>query len=484
MVCGGGAQVRKRIELMDTSCVMQEVLRGGYQSQGSKTLQKASSLPDPTREPQQKRPEELGTLEPAVTRDLLHLIAMKASKWTYTVEQGAEVAPPEPSAFVVRTGQILRLSWAPLQVTLSDNWVQEQFGLFLVTVEGKGLLPPLRVLVLAFRGTARAQDILGNISPLLNENAFAKYGMNVHSAWHGLVASQRHLDLLWAVLNDAAKHGAAELLITGHSMGGALGQITALQILQKLDEARDSLPATTKKLASSLSCVSFGAPMPFAPEAPERLSVATLHAQRRALDWLSARCLTYVNNNDVVPRLPGCIDFLREMLKTVRPANFVYKFGLSVLEGSPVIRRYRPVSCVSMLGHLEVRDGHARLDLSPADPDCARAMMTRYSSDTWHAECPFRGPLTWCKLSGWLTGGSVYSLKDHLMERYEGYLLMATNAKELSSPTLRRKLGFYNHEFRQLKDAPAIMAYPQRQGSKESNHLPDVQRKIKRANSL
>lgn len=526
MVCGGGREVRRRIELIDTSCVMQEILKGGLEKPRPLARPLArdetpSSGPSPSMGEVKATPRSPlpGALEPEMARDLLHVIAMKASKWMYTTdekENGAPLEPPQAAAFVLRNGQVLRVAWEPLH--LSDAYLQEQFAMFMVTVEGRCLLPPLRVLVLAFRGTARAQDVLGNVSPLVNEDAFAQYGMNVHSAWHGLVATRRHLDLLWSALHDAARHGATELLITGHSMGGALGQISVLQILAKLDnetaaaakgrELREPrLSPQARRLAQSVTCVSFGAPMPFAPEAQERLSVPVLHAQRRALDWLASRTLTYVNNNDIVARLPGCIEFLRNILKTVKPASLVYKLGLSLLEGSPIIRRYRPVSTISMLGHLEVQNGHMNLNLLPTDPMCARAMMTRSSSDLIHSDCgSFRQSLslwtlmgkTSCKLMGWLTGGSIYSIKDHLMERYEGYLFLALSAKELAPGALSQTNGFFNREFSKelapfsaessnssvISKADARFLRAQSAASHGEEPLHAVQRRQRRAQSL
>merc|ERR1712232_644646 len=169
------------------------------------------------------------------------------------------------------------------------------------------------------------------------------------------------------------------------------------------------------------------------------------------------RCVNYVNNNDLVARLPGVLPFLRDVMVTVRPSRVAYHFSTRMLAGAPIIRNYRPISRVSMIGHAEAADGYKRLGIQPWDPECARALCTRQPIDT---------SLETAKgVVNWVSGGIVDCIKDHMLPRYNAYLLAACGIQEeppkalrrrfhalpVEQPTLNRAMTAYQHVLQPAK---------------------------------
>jgi len=224
-------------------------------------------------------------------------------------------------------------------------------------------------------------------------------------------------------------------------MGGALAQITMMQLLSRLEDGAWQPQPPASNLIRNASCITFGSPMAFAPAEEVTLDLNTVCAQRRALRWMADRCVNYVNNNDLVARLPGVLPFLREVLQTVRPSRLAYHFGARMLTGAPVIRKYRPIACVSMIGHTELVTGHKRLGIQPWDPECARALCTRQPIDNTFETA--KG------VANWVSGGIVNCIKDHMLPRYESYLLAAFGIQE-APPTVPRR------RFQALPIAPKV----------------------------
>merc|ERR1719343_188448 len=97
-----------------------------------------------------------------------------------------------------------------------------------------------------------------------------------------------------------------------------------------------------------------------------------------------------------------------------------------------------------MVGHQE-SPNYSRLDLNPWDPECARAMLTRQPLDSWHDRCPWRGPMTFCVLQNYVSGGSIGVVKDHSLKRYEGYLLVTLGMTNMGTMSAQKAV---RHNFR------------------------------------
>jgi len=451
MVCGSGKKTRAKIQQVDTNCAIKDVLQGKYirevfQGEYQQDIVKAKTDPTPNVITGLSADDEL--------EHLISIVAVRLSRWMYKVQYDAakKAMPPAAESFELRSGRIFSVSFSVLNFTEADSNVQEQRGMVLVTITGPNL-PPFKALFVAFRGTARLQDWMGNISPLVNDEPFSRYGIGVHAAWHGMVAPRKKQEQIWKAAQDAAKWGAERMILTGHSMGGALAQIAMMQVYSKLDEMKispSSLCPDQERMLKGVECVTFASPMPFVTDEEDDVTIEVLRSQRRALQWMSNNAVNFVNNNDVVSRLPGCLDFLREVLATVRPASVAYKLGTAFLNGAPVLRRYRPITRTSMIGHVDVAEGHLRLNLQPWDPECARALCIRQVVDDWHDKCPIRGKLTAGMLQNWISGGSIYCFKDHLPPRYEGYVLLAFDAKEAFHRSIKTVFSIAPDGFRKL----------------------------------
>ena len=91
----------------------------------------------------------------------------------------------------------------------------------------------------------------------------------------------------------------------GHSLGGALAQIVTLMI--KIASETDH-----KELTVPVRCVTFASPMPFARFPDESQHNVQKTNQVRLLEWFRAHTVNFINNNDVIPRLPRYASFVNK----------------------------------------------------------------------------------------------------------------------------------------------------------------------------
>ena len=147
-------------------------------------------------------------------------------------------------------------------------------------------------LVLVFSGTSNAQDWVYNFSSTIDWKSFRDYGLGVHAGWQSVLttpAGYENLELRF--LERVRDHcmSVNGIIVTGHSLGGALAKITALRMKQVADVGmdkrihRDQHTSEEQRLLKQLGmnphqherqqllklldnakCITFAAPNPFA----------------------------------------------------------------------------------------------------------------------------------------------------------------------------------------------------------------------------
>ena len=177
----------------------------------------------------------------------------------------------------------------------------------------------LKCIFVVFRGTATAMDALVDIHTmghgLLDPNHNA-IGIKVHSGVHTLLNNERPrwVPMLTDLFKGAYESGTT-LIMTGHSLGGAVAMELLLYLLLLKEEMVDQQLKGALAIPEQLDArvLAFGAPMPvqfYTPEKHHDGAPDYVEQRRRIEDDLQRRCLNFVHGNDVVPRLPGHLDYL------------------------------------------------------------------------------------------------------------------------------------------------------------------------------
>ena len=218
----------------------------------------------------------------------------------------------------------------------------------------------LRWLVLVFRGTSDLQDWIINVAGVIDWDSFRDFNIGVHTGWQHVMSAQPGgaiqdpaVQFIKRVREFLSVDG---IIITGHSLGGALAKITALRIC--VAERREPHlfnkgfwgfgDRKLKELLANAKCITFGAPNPFAVSSEPGFEPDT-----KVRGWLQTHVLNFVNANDLVPRLPNYSTFV-EKLGFRRNFLGYFSFGVDVrkLQKSfPSFRNYVVLSCVCLLQH-------------------------------------------------------------------------------------------------------------------------------------
>ena len=214
-------------------------------------------------------------------------------------------------------------------------------------------------------------------------------------------------------LREESQSPLDSVLLCGHSMGGALAQVTAALAYSYANKWQNSPPAEcseqekrihvllTKAMRSllkeKLSCVTLAAPQPFAdPSQVERLNwtQSKKDAFKETMKWMDKHLVNYVNANDLVPRVPGNMDFVIGMLKNAPWMRVSLRFlptpGLYAFQAADLVQQweksckqlklYRPVGQTVYIGHASQSDLMTSI---PKDPEVVKiSRMAR-----WYDAC-------------------------------------------------------------------------------------------------
>jgi len=101
----------------------------------------------------------------------------------------------------------------------------------------------------------------------------------------------------------------------GHSLGGALAQIATLMI--KIASENDH-----KEMTVPVRCVTFASPMPFARFPDKVLNSLQKNNRVRVLEWFRSHTVNFINNNDIIPRLPRYAHFVNNFHNISSLRNF------------------------------------------------------------------------------------------------------------------------------------------------------------------
>lgn len=202
-------------------------------------------------------------------------------------------------------------------------------------------------------------------------------------------------------------------MLCGHSMGGALAQVTAALAYSYANKWRNSPPAECSEqekrihvlltkamrslLTEKLSCVTLAAPQPFANPSSEELAKWTqlrTDAFKETMTWMDKHLVNYVNGNDLVPRVPGNMDFVIDMLKNAPWMRVSLRFlptpGLYAFQAADLVQQweksckqlklYRPVEQTVYIGHASQSDLMTSI---PKDPEVVK--ISRMAG--WYDAC-------------------------------------------------------------------------------------------------
>jgi len=143
-------------------------------------------------------------------------------------------------------------------------------------------------IVISFRGSANFENWLSNIDivpgPYPNGNARGISNAKVHPGFYKAFQDLEDEGLYDAIVNISDKYPGSDVLCTGHSLGGALTSITALEL--KLSPKYSGLDI------GSVDVITFGCPRVFSP------SVAALFNDVIRTSW------RIVNRYDLVATVP------------------------------------------------------------------------------------------------------------------------------------------------------------------------------------
>ena len=187
-----------------------------------------------------------------------------------------------------------------------------------------------RLLVLAFRGSSDLLDWVRNLATIFNNALLANEGLLVHGGFASAADDPDELRNTLQLLVDGTGVGRCDgLLVTGHSLGGGVAQVSALLLRQlgvRIEASETPEKDTLKPIFAQIAAdarrpqllallggcrsITFEAPMAFA------LKREPTDAQHAARAWLSAHAINYCCATDPVPHLPRHLGVILEAAAT------------------------------------------------------------------------------------------------------------------------------------------------------------------------
>lgn len=205
-----------------------------------------------------------------------------------------------------------------------------------------------RVIFVTFKGSDSVRDFLSDLE--FAPTCFRKSAVMVHSGTAALYDTCRSTYEYEFQKNvfDPIEKGALQvenIVFTGHSLGGGLAALALLDVFTSRHDSSSSLTIPAK-IHDQFKCLVFEAPMVFCHLPDGRVKA-----------WMKSRFLNFINGNDLVPRLPGCIEYLESHLESVEAACEALAnetFG-SVIEnlGESVIKELIKVEPIKVVRGLE-----------------------------------------------------------------------------------------------------------------------------------
>mmetsp|Transcript_75307 Transcript_75307/g.148971 ORF Transcript_75307/g.148971 Transcript_75307/m.148971 type:complete len:571 (+) Transcript_75307:75-1787(+) len=300
---------------------------------------------------------------------LLVQAALRLSEWIYedfektkdpkeTVEEAAQNKLDSENFHIAGSLARLSIEYSLRKIFLAGDETKSQKATVEVTFKTSEKLLERR-LFLTFRGTSCAQDWAANMSMLEDEYTFAEEGLAVHSGFHLLLSQAINgIDpskLMLAAIREKVSQGIEGIVITGHSLGGAMAQIAALKIMQAAENVKDDVQ---KKVMMDVKCVTFAAPHAF------KLLPETHGCQRDDQQNILLRAEqqlhNYIHNNDLVPRLPGFADFIDKVFEA-KPLLFE---ALGTLSGLTPVERGLAALAQQVVKRLPVMKGYISIATS------------------------------------------------------------------------------------------------------------------------
>lgn len=378
-----------------------------------------------------------------IAEKALRALAASSARWVYHPN---EYSLPyfmdiEDGAHCVK----ISFQYKHRKIIYANEYEQAQKATFTVNLSWNGEAKRVvnkRVFVLSFRGTVTEADWLANLAVTFDKEAFKSIPMRVHTGFSSLVCDHEQEGAFLNALREEWFTTAAIdcVLFCGHSLGGALAQVAALRAWQHAKNSSDPLIQTLQK---RLRCITIAAPQPFAP--PSSTQEAT-QDQRSALEWMLETNLNYVNNNDVVPRLPGNMDFVQKVVR--KSPTVSLSFGRATLcqtklsdtinsmtqNGSlSFVRHYRPTCKTIFIGH---NTNHQSYD--PHEPGPAAERL----STILQADPGFKQGLGFMD---WYSGGLLSIVEEHGTNVYVERVFISVGARDhfFGHGAFTRKQGVY-----------------------------------------
>ena len=145
---------------------------------------------------------------------------------------------------------------------------------------------PLRLITVAFRGTSSKANMRTDVTFLKRgiDDSGGISGPRVHEGFHEAYFDAGIGPELEALIVElCAEHPGYDIMLTGHSLGGALATVLAYRLAYHANLPKDN----------PVFCITFGAPRVGDPSFAAALTEADVRVYR------------FVNNRDLVPRIPS-----------------------------------------------------------------------------------------------------------------------------------------------------------------------------------